>query len=215
MVKQRSPKPSLLVRVQLGPPSPAVANAVRLWRAKPAPKTMNKRLQLIIGLCLSILITGFAASTMPKERTVTLNAVRFCITAPELEEYPILEADAFDGRVANVRFSGHDELLPYAATIVDTASRGVNYAGHYVVAEWGCGLNCQDHAVIEAKTGKIVASDLVTKFGASYDINSRLLILNPRFSRIASLTQATTSRTYYYLEDRGSMSRICGIGSSF
>src|SRR6266478_4202549 len=35
------------------------------------------------------------------------------------------------------------------------AVKGPNFAGHYTVAEWGCGSNCVVYAVIDAITGAV------------------------------------------------------------
>ena len=34
---------------------------------------------------------------------------------------------------------------------------GVNFAGHYVVASWGCGTGCAQFAIIDAITGDLYA----------------------------------------------------------
>src|SRR5713101_1231751 len=35
------------------------------------------------------------------------------------------------------------------------AMKGPNFAGHYTVAEWGCGSNCVVYAIIDAITGAV------------------------------------------------------------
>ncbi|MDR5882102.1 hypothetical protein [Caballeronia sp. LZ032] len=43
------------------------------------------------------------------------------------------------------------------ATQISTAARGkINFAGHYILAEWGCGAGCVMAAAIDSNTGKVV-----------------------------------------------------------
>ena len=37
----------------------------------------------------------------------------------------------------------------------EALSDGVNFAGHYIVAGWGCGTGCISGAVIDARNGKV------------------------------------------------------------
>jgi len=39
--------------------------------------------------------------------------------------------------------------------IVRAAAKGLNFAGHYTVAEWGCGSGCMSVAVVDAASGKV------------------------------------------------------------
>jgi hypothetical protein len=69
----------------------------------------------------------------------------------------------------------------------ENAAKGVNFAGHYVVATWGCGADCVSLAIIDARTGHVYFSRSVLSvggFGYSPDedrfqfrSNSRLLIV--------------------------------------
>jgi hypothetical protein len=66
---------------------------------------------------------------------------------------------------------------------------GVNFAGHYIVASWGCGTGCISGCIIEAKTGKAYWPLALNALGVWYDgenyadepvefrKNSRLLII--------------------------------------
>jgi hypothetical protein len=39
--------------------------------------------------------------------------------------------------------------------IREAARKGPNFAGHYTIAEWGCGTSCVSLAVIDAETGVV------------------------------------------------------------
>lgn len=44
----------------------------------------------------------------------------------------------------------------YRSVLRDAASGPVNFAGHYVLAEWGCGSGCVMAAAIDKKSGRVV-----------------------------------------------------------
>ena len=43
----------------------------------------------------------------------------------------------------------------FRTQIRDAAKQGPNFAGHYTIAEWGCGTSCASVAVIDAETGAV------------------------------------------------------------
>lgn len=66
------------------------------------------------------------------------------------------------------------------------AKEGVNFAGHYTLATWGCGSDCHSLAIIDAKTGTVYFSPLISFVGGQlfqeedrlqFRKNSRLLVV--------------------------------------
>jgi hypothetical protein len=45
----------------------------------------------------------------------------------------------------------------YRRAIADVARGPVNFAGHYVLAEWGCGAGCIMAAAVDTKTGRVTS----------------------------------------------------------
>lgn len=43
----------------------------------------------------------------------------------------------------------------YRTKIRDGSKRGPNFAGHYTVVSWGCGMDAYMFVVVDAKTGKV------------------------------------------------------------
>ena len=43
----------------------------------------------------------------------------------------------------------------YRTTIREAAMNGTNFAGHFAIAEWGCGTGCHDFVVVDVRTGKV------------------------------------------------------------
>lgn len=58
------------------------------------------------------------------------------------------------------------------------SSTGLNFAGHYCLAYWGCGSPCQMAAIVDMKTG-IVYDAPSASYGYRSKANSRLLLINP------------------------------------
>jgi hypothetical protein len=71
--------------------------------------------------------------------------------APGFEDYPVAE---YTGRVARVRLT--DSRSRQYASLLRAAAQGApNFAGHYILATWGCGAACVMGAAIDARTGHV------------------------------------------------------------
>lgn len=94
------------------------------------------------------------------------------------------EVEPFVGEVATVNFGSLPEAKLFQTTITEQSSEGPNFAGHYTVATWGCGTECQGFAIIDAITGEIVeyepSIDHQVSEGLSHSLDSNLLVLNPK-----------------------------------
>jgi hypothetical protein len=94
-----------------------------------------------------------------------------CSSTPSFDDYQTNQS--FNGR-AKVDFSTNEAATHYRTAITKDVTRGVNFAGKYVVSTWGCGEGCQGSAVINGETGKILSYGM-TSTGYEFDVNSRLL----------------------------------------
>jgi len=104
----------------------------------------------------------------------------------KFEDYPA--AADFKGKpAAPILVTKTDRM--FRTQIREAAKKGPNFAGHYTVAEWGCGSGCVALAVVDAVTGKIFAAPSGTLAlplpdaangheyqGPVYKVNSRLFI---------------------------------------
>lgn len=71
--------------------------------------------------------------------------------APRFGDYP---ANSFSSRTGKLRLE--DAKSRQYATMLRDASRGKpNFAGHFILASWGCGASCTMSAAIDAKTGAV------------------------------------------------------------
>jgi hypothetical protein len=78
-----------------------------------------------------------------------------------------------------VDFSMFPEAEKNRTQILSALQKGANFAGRFAVAEWVCGINCMQHAVVDVESGLLVAYGPQTEFGVSYSPESTILVTNP------------------------------------
>lgn len=80
----------------------------------------------------------------------------------------------------------------FKTAINEAVAKGPNFAGKYAVAQWGCGTQCQGHAVVNVESGKIIAFGPQTEAGIGISLESPILITNPKenFPSLAEMQKA-------------------------
>jgi hypothetical protein len=69
---------------------------------------------------------------------------------PTFEDYPT--SAVYEGKA-------HSPVLAtpldrkYRTTITEAIAAGANFAGHFAIAAWGCGMGCKEFVVVDVKTG--------------------------------------------------------------
>jgi len=63
-------------------------------------------------------------------------------------------ADIFHGKPAMPDVDDPHARM-YRTRLRDAAKHGMNFAGHYAMAEWGCGTSCVEFAAINLKDGRV------------------------------------------------------------
>lgn len=111
---------------------------------------------------------------------------------------------SFEGAPAPVDFSSRPEAETFFTAITEGAAEGPNFAGRYTVVTWGCGTSCQSSAIIDARTGEIVAYDIPSSYGLAYELWSSLLIVNPPDENVPD-DALTPVETKYYLMRNGTL----------
>lgn len=141
---------------------------------------MKKLLFLTIIILMSFVagrLTPFKTKSNQKEYT----SVSIC---DEIITKVDQKIEPYVGEVATVNFDSLPEAKLFQSTITEQSSEGPNFAGHYTVATWGCGTECQGFAIIDAITGDIVeyepSIDHQVSAGLSHSLDSNLLVLNPK-----------------------------------
>mgnify|MGYP001566837006 CR=1 FL=1 len=145
-----------------------------------------------------------------------------------LKDYELEPVKRFEGTPAPVNFTKFPEAKQYYTVIIESAALGPNYAGHFSFISWGCGTSNFSYAIVDLITGDIVAyPSYCTEFIAlpSYDIDSRLLVFNPKDQLIKldgrNITDlisnfgylAGSEREYYLIKEKSDSSvwidKIC------
>jgi hypothetical protein len=123
---------------------------------------------------------------------------------PRFEDYPVAE---YAGRVAQVRLA--DARSRQYASVLRAAAQGApNFAGHYILATWGCGAACVMGAAIDARTGQVTWLPFTVCCWAppvseplEFHRNSRLLIAH------GMLNESGEGGMHYHVMDHGKFAR--------
>ena len=120
-----------------------------------------------------------------------------------LERYPV--TGSIKGRPAPVDLKSHKQARMFRTRLRAAAAEGPRFAGTQAVASWGCGTSCQQIALIDSRTGRVVFGPTAA-LGYRYSLGSRLLIVNPSETInevYGSQQRPTWLKTEYYLWQKG------------
>jgi|GEM_PF-1212933 len=79
----------------------------------------------------------------------------------------------------NVDYSLFPGAETFRTAIAEALAGGATYVGKFAVATWGCGSNCQRHAIVDVETGRVIAFGIPTEYGVAYSLDSNILVTNP------------------------------------
>jgi hypothetical protein len=113
-------------------------------------------------------------------------------------------SENYTGPPVAVVIGSDPQAQQFRTRLTEGARHGPNFAGIYTVVEWGCGTNCQQVAVVDARTGR-VCDWLTTELGSRYQLDSRLFIENPETEECSALEWC---RTNYYRFEKGKFERL-------
>jgi hypothetical protein len=104
------------------------------------------------------------------------------------------DRDVYTGPIASVDYESTPlrQAANFKAAIDEAVAAGPNFAGKYAVAQWGCGTQCQGHAIVNVESGKIIAVGPQTQAGVGIHESSPILVTNPseNFPPIAEMQKA-------------------------
>jgi len=132
---------------------------------------------------------------------VTSNALDNNINKPKKQKLPtfddFLVVKIYKGIPAKVDLSSNRYAKEFRTALREGAKKGPNFAGHYTLIEWGCGSFCQNHAIVDAKNGKVFfPGKLLTMAGVDFKLTSSLIITDP--VNTLSVDVSPISYSYYY-----------------
>jgi hypothetical protein len=119
--------------------------------------------------------------------------------SPRFEEYAVREK--FRGKSAPVKLTTRGARM-FRTMLRENAARGVNFAGHYIAATWGCGSACWSFAIIDARTGHVYFNESLMNVG-NFGYSQEDLIQFRRDSRLIIVVGAPNDELpegrYYYV----------------
>jgi hypothetical protein len=71
---------------------------------------------------------------------------------PTFEQYPA--EPAYEGKLGHAILATRLDRK-YQTRIREVVSSGANFAGHFAIASWGCGMDCVDFVMIDVKSGAV------------------------------------------------------------
>src|SRR5690242_19062012 len=101
---------------------------------------MMRRLRLmkrVILLSVVVLWLGLSASAQ---------------RVPTFRQYP---AKVERATARSIDFKNSPGASSFRTRLREALRGGVNFAGHYIVAGWGCGTGCISGAIIDGRTGRV------------------------------------------------------------
>lgn len=146
---------------------------------------LSQRNKAILGgAVLLVLIIGlyfYTRSAAP--RAEAYESACTMIVETWHEEYPEDGAlkPIYDGEIPEVDYENinYPQIERLKTGISNAVANGANFAGHYAIVEWGCGTNCQEHAVVDVASGKPVAFGIPSEAGLQFMPDQNVIITNP------------------------------------
>lgn len=87
---------------------------------------------------------------------------------PQFQDYPVKEQ--FKGKNAPIKLTPESRV--FETRLRKAAKEKPNFAGHYILSTWGCGMECVMGGVIDAKTGNVYPLPFsICCWGSEYDDN--------------------------------------------
>jgi len=137
---------------------------------------------VFVALILGVILIYLVQIKKTKEIKQSELVISQSVCDELIKQMELIPVKKFDGKLAKVDFLTNPDAKSFYTSITTQASEGPNFAGHFNFASWGCGTDCVGFAVVDSNTGKIVRYVPFDEDGNSYsyDINSRILVLNPK-----------------------------------
>ena len=150
---------------------------------------MKVKIVLLVALFLAFNLIGYAQSATPT----------FTQYAAKVEKT----------KNVKVNLKSHKNANMFRTNLRNAAKEGVNFAGHYILTTWGCGTNCSQTAIIDARSGRVFFPRELEGAGfgfcelpddtepIAYQADSRLLVLSGFKGGDLSVENAPCGIYYY------------------
>lgn len=71
-------------------------------------------------------------------------------------------------KARSINFTQDPQARMFRTRLGEALRQGVNFAGRYIIATWGCGTGCISGAIIDGRTGKVHWPEEIYAFGVGY-----------------------------------------------
>lgn len=66
----------------------------------------------------------------------------------------------------------------YRTQLRDAVTGEPTFAGHFVIADWGCGTECQSFAAIDRRSGSVFMFEATVTYDIDYRFDSRMILID-------------------------------------
>jgi hypothetical protein len=126
---------------------------------------------LLFALISQISSLAWAAQEEDGYNEVTIRPSDLPSDAPRFEKFP---AKRYTGKNATVDLFSDPLTKAYRTRIKEWSKERPNFAGHFILATWGCGTDCTQLAIIDVITGKVFHPSGVTS-NVAVNVHEKLL----------------------------------------
>jgi hypothetical protein len=81
-----------------------------------------------------------------------ISAPAFAQQAPTFAAY---KTKVESRKNVNVDLASHPRARMFRTNLRTAAKQGVNFGGHYILTGWGCGTNCMQLVIVNARNGRV------------------------------------------------------------
>jgi ankyrin repeat protein len=92
---------------------------------------------------------------------------------PRFDDFSV--SAVYKGPHAPVDLSSNPEAQTYRTRLREGVKKPPNFAGHYVLVEWGCGTECTVYMMVDVKNGRVFDAPQAL-MGGTFRLNSSLFI---------------------------------------
>jgi len=149
-----------------------------------------------------------------KKAFFSIVAITFLCAVAQAQTHPVPTFSEYrvavkKKRIKAVDFRKEPDLRNFRTRINRAVRDGINFAGHYILAGWGCGTGCTNAVIIDAIKGKtytpVELAGVSAVYGEGYsDVqlefrkNSALLIIHGSPGTASEDDAVPTAGDYYY-----------------
>jgi hypothetical protein len=123
--------------------------------------------------------------------------------APRFSDHPVTQI--YRGKSAPPRLTT-PEARQFRTRLREAAAGKANFAGHFIVAKWGCGTSCATGAIIDVRSGAVTmlpftvccSRETYDDFDSfAYRLDSRLIVF------LGQRNEEGENGYHYYVFDKG------------